>query len=171
VDFQRNSQQNFEKVEASDTQSNHFLEGGDGLLLGHPHSPAFQEGKEKVPYKQDHGLELATTFFKCYWCTEPISYPRILMHGCLLKDTSSKRGRKRRKDDEATWKISKRTRLLTLADLEHHGLPRKSLLIWSYLCYQITIVWVCVQGRKELHMTRKPPTPPGTSSRHAGKIP
>lgn len=28
-------------------------------------------------------LELATTFFKCNWCTEPINYPRILMHRCL----------------------------------------------------------------------------------------
>ena len=36
-------------------------------------------------------LELATTFFKCNWCTEPINYPRILMHRCLrnrcCKDT------------------------------------------------------------------------------------
>ncbi|KAF9053059.1 hypothetical protein BJ165DRAFT_1445191 [Panaeolus papilionaceus] len=28
-------------------------------------------------------LSLATTFFKCHWCTEPISYPRILMHSCV----------------------------------------------------------------------------------------
>ncbi|PPQ71816.1 hypothetical protein CVT24_006206 [Panaeolus cyanescens] len=28
-------------------------------------------------------LCLATTFFKCHWCTEPISYPRVLMHSCL----------------------------------------------------------------------------------------
>ena len=29
-------------------------------------------------------LELATTFFQCDMCTEPISYPRILMHDCFL---------------------------------------------------------------------------------------
>ncbi|KAF9484130.1 hypothetical protein BDN70DRAFT_917980 [Pholiota conissans] len=28
-------------------------------------------------------LKLATTFFKCRFCTNPISYPRILMHKCL----------------------------------------------------------------------------------------
>ena len=31
-------------------------------------------------------LELATSFFKCDSCTEPISYPRILMHSCLVED-------------------------------------------------------------------------------------
>jgi len=30
-------------------------------------------------------LELAATFFKCRWCTEPITYPRILAHRCLLR--------------------------------------------------------------------------------------
>ncbi|KAF9484131.1 hypothetical protein BDN70DRAFT_873027 [Pholiota conissans] len=30
-------------------------------------------------------LELATTFFKCQFCAELISYPRILVHGCLKK--------------------------------------------------------------------------------------
>ena len=28
-------------------------------------------------------LDLAITFFKCEWCHEPISYPRVLMHECL----------------------------------------------------------------------------------------
>lgn len=28
-------------------------------------------------------LELACTFFKCRWCNDPITYPRILMHSCL----------------------------------------------------------------------------------------
>lgn len=31
-------------------------------------------------------LELATTFFRCHWCREPISYPRILVHDCLRRD-------------------------------------------------------------------------------------
>ncbi|KAG6875184.1 hypothetical protein C0993_010446, partial [Termitomyces sp. T159_Od127] len=28
-------------------------------------------------------LDIAATFFRCQWCTEPISYPRILKHSCL----------------------------------------------------------------------------------------
>jgi hypothetical protein len=36
-----------------------------------------------------NALGLATTFFKCHWCTEPISYPRILMHGCLYNDVKT----------------------------------------------------------------------------------
>ncbi|KAF9469335.1 hypothetical protein BDZ94DRAFT_374652 [Collybia nuda] len=30
-------------------------------------------------------LKLATVFFRCHWCTEPITYPRILKHACLVK--------------------------------------------------------------------------------------
>jgi hypothetical protein len=30
-------------------------------------------------------LELATTFFDCPNCSEPISYPRILMHNCMIQ--------------------------------------------------------------------------------------
>ncbi|KAG6897023.1 hypothetical protein C0993_007818 [Termitomyces sp. T159_Od127] len=29
-------------------------------------------------------LDLAATFFRCRWCKEPISYPRILKHICLI---------------------------------------------------------------------------------------
>lgn len=32
-------------------------------------------------------LELATSFFQCDMCTEPISYPRILMHDCFLRSS------------------------------------------------------------------------------------
>jgi hypothetical protein len=50
-----------------------------GLLSGAEKSTTRAEGEEidRTP------LELATTFFKCHWCTDPISYPRILMHECL----------------------------------------------------------------------------------------
>ena len=48
-----------------------------GLLSKLPSSPSTDEAIDRAP------LELATTFFKCNWCTEPINYPRILMHGCL----------------------------------------------------------------------------------------
>ena len=45
------------------------------------------KGKEKESRNSKTSvLELATTFFKCDWCTEPISYPRILMHSCLIED-------------------------------------------------------------------------------------
>jgi hypothetical protein len=35
-------------------------------------------------------LELATTFFRCDMCTEPIRYPRILMHHCFLVPSGAK---------------------------------------------------------------------------------
>ena len=40
------------------------------------------KGKETVVANP---LELAATLFKCHWCTEPITYPRILAHCCLLR--------------------------------------------------------------------------------------
>lgn len=43
-------------------------------------------------------LELATTFFKCTECIEPISYPRILAHGCL---TALRHGYRNREDSLA----------------------------------------------------------------------
>jgi len=35
----------------------------------------------------------ATTFFRCRDCSEPISYPRILVHGCLTKVRLGSRNR------------------------------------------------------------------------------
>jgi len=46
-----------------------------------PHLSSIK-GKEKSP---THILELATTFFTCYKCSEPISYPRVLKHECLMR--------------------------------------------------------------------------------------
>lgn len=43
------------------------------------------KGKKKASNIADL-LNLATTFFKCHWCTEPISYPRVLMHSCFAED-------------------------------------------------------------------------------------
>ena len=34
-------------------------------------------------------LDLATTFFRCSWCTDPITYPRVLKHSCLMSFHSS----------------------------------------------------------------------------------
>jgi hypothetical protein len=39
----------------------------------------------KLKVEQTARLHLATTFFRCYWCIEPIGYPRILQHKCLLE--------------------------------------------------------------------------------------
>lgn len=39
-------------------------------------------------------LRRATTFFQCPYCTEPISFPRILAHGCLLNRSSTKNNRR-----------------------------------------------------------------------------
>lgn len=39
-------------------------------------------------------LKRATTFFQCPYCTEPISFPRILAHGCLLNRSSTKNNRR-----------------------------------------------------------------------------
>jgi hypothetical protein len=48
-----------------------------------------------------NSLELATTFFKCHWCTEPIMYPRILMHDCFLKESDAREeARKEEENDE-----------------------------------------------------------------------
>ncbi|KAK0463740.1 uncharacterized protein EV420DRAFT_1519856 [Desarmillaria tabescens] len=41
-------------------------------------------------------LSLATTFFKCHQCTEPISYPRVLAHKCM---TALRHGYRNRSDD------------------------------------------------------------------------
>ncbi|KAF9484643.1 hypothetical protein BDN70DRAFT_81144 [Pholiota conissans] len=59
-----------------------------GLLTGPTKSSARADGEalDATP------LELATTFFGCHWCTEAVSYPRILMHECL---------RTRRQDQDA----------------------------------------------------------------------
>ena len=48
--------------------------------------PSSSKGKEK---SSTHILELATTFFRCYRCKEPISYPRVLMHKCLMRADES----------------------------------------------------------------------------------
>ena len=60
------------------------------------------KGKKKDSHNsKTSALELATTFFKCYWCTEPISYPRILMHGCLLKAVKLQEEAEGEEDDES----------------------------------------------------------------------
>ncbi|KAK0484045.1 hypothetical protein IW261DRAFT_1466407 [Armillaria novae-zelandiae] len=41
-------------------------------------------------------LSLATTFFKCHECTEPISYPRVLAHKCM---TTLRHGYRNQSDD------------------------------------------------------------------------
>ena len=48
-----------------------------------------KKGRFSVPRSL---LELAATFFRCFACTEPISYPRILMHSCFLRPSGAKAG-------------------------------------------------------------------------------
>ncbi|KAF8163575.1 hypothetical protein B0H34DRAFT_695953 [Crassisporium funariophilum] len=57
-----------------------WRESADELLLGLLPKPT---GRSRKARRDTSQLGLATTFFKCHWCTEPISYPRILMHNCL----------------------------------------------------------------------------------------
>jgi hypothetical protein len=44
---------------------------------------ALIDGWERKSGHQDgRRLDMATTYFECWRCTEPISYPRILVHAC-----------------------------------------------------------------------------------------
>ena len=47
--------------------------------------PCASKGKEKRHTSQ---LELATTFFICHHCAEPIAYPRILVHKGLIRTSA-----------------------------------------------------------------------------------
>jgi hypothetical protein len=51
------------------------------LLLRLLPSMAKQKGNKEA---DTSSLKLCTTFFRCHSCREPISYPRILSHACLL---------------------------------------------------------------------------------------
>ncbi|KAF9484124.1 hypothetical protein BDN70DRAFT_873013 [Pholiota conissans] len=60
-----------------------------------------------------NSLELATTFFECEFCTDPISYPRILVHQCLRNQRKipSPDGEDAEDDNET---------LVDVSDLEPH---------------------------------------------------
>jgi len=47
--------------------------------------PKYRQRDSPCPF-----LELAATFFRCFRCTEPISYPRILVHSCFLLPSGAK---------------------------------------------------------------------------------
>ena len=72
------------RKEADEYLVNLILQSSSKKRKGRPN-----KGKETAVANP---LELAATLFKCHWCTEPITYPRILAHRCLLRST---------KDDEA----------------------------------------------------------------------
>lgn len=57
----------------------------DDYLIGLMPADSSRKGKRKK--LDSSALNLATTFFKCHFCTEPISYPRVLMHHCLHNNT------------------------------------------------------------------------------------
>ena len=54
-------------------------------------------------------LELATTFFQCDMCAEPISYPRILMHDCFLRPSGAIAGPNHNAQGSGIRKEKKRT--------------------------------------------------------------
>jgi len=58
-----------------------WKESADQLLLSL--CPKTQSRKGKGKALSTSALALAATFFKCHWCSDPITYPRILMHTCL----------------------------------------------------------------------------------------
>jgi hypothetical protein len=66
------------------------------LLALMPASTA--DARNAEPGETFSRLELATTYFQCNACTEPISYPRILDHGCM---TALSHGYRNREDDMA----------------------------------------------------------------------
>ncbi|CAA7267091.1 unnamed protein product [Cyclocybe aegerita] len=53
-------------------------------------------------------LELATTFFKCFACDEPITYPRILVHSCVRYRRPPESDGGSEKPDEQDQKIDDR---------------------------------------------------------------
>ena len=53
-------------------------------------------------------LDLAATLFKCHWCTEPITYSRILAHRCLLrsaKDDEVQENKAKIGQEDEAWAI------------------------------------------------------------------
>ena len=80
-------QEDFQKHEAQLQMTiASWREETDGYLTSLIPQPS-AKGKKKAPCNDAvNPLELATTFFKCHWCTEPISYPRVLMHSCFARD-------------------------------------------------------------------------------------
>jgi hypothetical protein len=75
-----------------------------------------RSGKHKLGTSQ---LTLAAIFFRCHWCTEPISYPRVLVHNCLTKTRSRSNG------DEDSGEELEDEKLLALVP-SYAGMP------WNY---------------------------------------
>lgn len=96
-------------------------------------------------------LELATSFFKCRMCTEPISYPRILMHHCFLR-SSAHNGQR-----SGIRKERKRT---------SPGIPRepRPLRVITADTVWPSLSGECIQVELGLLFTRRPPNQPAILS-------
>ena len=77
--------------------------------------------------KENTLLELATSFFKCHWCTEPISYPRILMHDCFLRvnDVEQKAGNEEEEEEEEEAEDSEDDEVLDASGQREPRPPRQ----------------------------------------------
>lgn len=92
-----------------------------------------RSGKRKLDTSQ---LKLAAIFFRCHWCTEPISYPRVLVHNCLMKTRSRSNG------DEDSEDETEDEKLLALVP-SWVGMP------WNHDKEQVTFdeeAWKCARG-------------------------
>ena len=92
-----------------------------------------RSGKRKLNTSQ---LTLAAIFFRCHWCTEPISYPRVLVHNCLMKSRSPSNG------DEDSGEETEDEKLLALVP-SYAGMP------WNHDKEQITFdeeAWKCARS-------------------------
>ncbi len=86
-----------------------WREDTDRYLFSLVPYPSSFKGKEK---SSAHILKLATTFFRCYKCRDPISYPRVLMHECLINTNESDVGEKSAHVDQTRQEVEKVRRLL-----------------------------------------------------------
>ena len=73
-------------------------------------------------------LELGITFFKCSWCQCILTYPRVLMHGCL---------RNRHFDEDVDQKFARLRRGISL-DLIWNAIPRWFCGGWNEFGNQIS---------------------------------
>ena len=86
-DRRKISKEDFKKAESQlRNLITSWREKTDHYLAALMPQPSGKGKKKDFRNSQTSALELATTFFKCDWCTELISYPRVLMHSCFVED-------------------------------------------------------------------------------------
>jgi len=168
-EVRRITKEDFEKVEPHLCNLiTSWKEETDRYLVTLMPQPSGKGKKKDSRNSKASALELATTFFKCDWCTEPISYPRILMHSCLVEDQEEAGGEEG--EDKGDMEDLEGDVVADARGPQAPRPPNKITLNTAFPtlsdCYSLGMC-----AGKELHITRKPPMLPGISSRHAGKIP